>query len=488
MKTVSYLRNSTNLQKNSIDMQRDTILTRSIEHLLPIDEEYLDEDISARKLSINQRPALKKLLDDIENDNVQTLFVYKRDRLARQKEEYAKIYRLLKDKKIKVIFGASDESPIDYTDVGELFELIRACINEREGNQIIERLMQTRKTNFLSGKTVGRLPYGYKLDKDSNKIERIEHQLEIVIKLYNELLSKKHAKVRNLTKAVNEAGLTKDGKPWTAATIKNVITNPIYMGTREMNINKEKLTLEKFKHISIIDSTDWYEAQKILEEISSKTGSSNHDKKQLTFLLDGILFCKECNQLLKPNNARNLDNLKYKCSEHSHIYINKEQVEQTTIKMSLEFFKNLIKSNFTGLSQRYQKDCKIALEQEIKQLNQQIDSIQNLLVQHTEKWLEANNKSKKDQIMSDLIKKHDKYTDELYRKENIYSEISELVEMVKKISDYHKELPNFEKLDTEVQQFLLKDIIYKITVSSSSFHIVFKHPFFEAKEAFNNVP
>lgn len=83
LKTVAYYRSSIDSQENSIEMQQNSVLTRSIDMALIIDEEYIDEAVSARKVSLKKRPALQKLLQDIDNNDVGTLFVFKRDRLAR---------------------------------------------------------------------------------------------------------------------------------------------------------------------------------------------------------------------------------------------------------------------------------------------------------------------------------------------------------------------------------------------------------------------
>lgn len=54
LKTVAYYRSSIDLQENSIEMQQNSVLTRSIDMALIIDEEYIDEAISARKVSLKK--------------------------------------------------------------------------------------------------------------------------------------------------------------------------------------------------------------------------------------------------------------------------------------------------------------------------------------------------------------------------------------------------------------------------------------------------
>lgn len=138
MKTVAYYRSSIDSQENSIGMQQNSVLTRSINMALIINEEYIDEAVSTRKVSLKKRPALQKLLQDINNNDVGTLFLFKRDRLARNVMEYYEIYQILRNKKINVILTAPNEPPVYYTSIGEYLELIMAGMAQREGEQIIE--------------------------------------------------------------------------------------------------------------------------------------------------------------------------------------------------------------------------------------------------------------------------------------------------------------------------------------------------------------
>ena len=96
-KTISYYRSSTSLQENSILMQRSRVVHYSMQKKIPIDEEYIDEYISSRKITLLERPAMAKLIKDIEMGIVDRILVYKRDRLARDLSEHLKLYELFKN-------------------------------------------------------------------------------------------------------------------------------------------------------------------------------------------------------------------------------------------------------------------------------------------------------------------------------------------------------------------------------------------------------
>lgn len=82
-KTVAYYRSSTDLQEHSIEMQRSKAMYTSLERRIIIDEEFVDEKVSARKHNWRKRPALQQLVAQIEQGIIENLVVYKRDRLAR---------------------------------------------------------------------------------------------------------------------------------------------------------------------------------------------------------------------------------------------------------------------------------------------------------------------------------------------------------------------------------------------------------------------
>lgn len=51
LKTVAYYRSSIDSQENSIEMQQNSVLTRSIDMALIIDEEYIEKTSSPTKIT-----------------------------------------------------------------------------------------------------------------------------------------------------------------------------------------------------------------------------------------------------------------------------------------------------------------------------------------------------------------------------------------------------------------------------------------------------
>ena len=172
-RTVAYYRSSTTLQENSIVMQRSKVVHYSVQKKLPIHEEYKDEYVSSRKITLLDRPSMARLIQDIKEETIERILVYKRDRLARNLNEHLELYKLFKEYNIEVCFASENEIAMTYTAIGEYLECILGAMNEHEGKQIAERIMETRIANFIAGKSSGNVPFGY----ETKNVRTIVHLL-----------------------------------------------------------------------------------------------------------------------------------------------------------------------------------------------------------------------------------------------------------------------------------------------------------------------
>ncbi|MFZ3579417.1 recombinase family protein [Virgibacillus sp. DJP39] len=171
MKTVAYLRSSSDLQENSIDTQKYYADECAQKGNLRITTYYKDESVSARKTQISERPDLSKLISEIESGVIENLIVYKRDRLARNVHQYLQAYEIIRTNGVNVYFSAPNEIPLQFSPAGEFFEVIMAGFNEREGNTIAERIRETKYSMAKKGLIPsGRPTFGYKAsEKEKGK-------------------------------------------------------------------------------------------------------------------------------------------------------------------------------------------------------------------------------------------------------------------------------------------------------------------------------
>ena len=84
------------MEFNSLDAQREAceayIVSQRAEGWVQVDDRYDDGGVSGGTM---ERPALKRLLEDIKAGKVQTVVVYKVDRLTRSLSDFAKIVDVL---------------------------------------------------------------------------------------------------------------------------------------------------------------------------------------------------------------------------------------------------------------------------------------------------------------------------------------------------------------------------------------------------------
>lgn len=482
MKSAAYYRSSTSLQENSVDMQRQSVLKCAIKNAEPIDEEYIDEAVSARKLKINKRPELKRLLSEVENDEVKKLFVYKRDRLARQSGEYMKIYQLFKSKNLDVIFTAENEPPINYSPIGEFFELLMAGVVQREADQIVERISQTIKAKFEEGINFGPgIPYGYEKDKD--KIIKIDEELDIVKFIYAEVLTGKYNDLGEIRKVLKDKGLKRKHKDWSVPSIRKVLSEPTYMGVRFLTVAGEKVESSKYDHLSIMDQDSWFDVQRILERIDNK--ETNSMLSDVNFPLHGLLFCSHCEKPLKGNRARNHGNLRYYCEEHKEIFVQKAQIEEKLIEHSHLFFRKLLDSHMDSFFENYIKKYSGMLTANIKTIEKNREKRNKKLIDITEKWFYEKNGNLKAIYENSILGLYDQITIEDSRKIKLLNELIEIENLPQKIKEQKQQYSltsTLAKLDDAERTVFYQDIISKVFINEHSIHIQFKHPFLEVKE------
>lgn len=129
-----------------------------------------DEDISANKLSIDQRPGMMELIHLITQKQVETVIAYGRDRLARNFVEYCYIVDVFDKHNVEVIFTAKSQPPYTHNLV---LESIYGAFAQNEGKNIASRTNDARKqypTNIFGYQRVGKKKnVRYKADEEKKE-------------------------------------------------------------------------------------------------------------------------------------------------------------------------------------------------------------------------------------------------------------------------------------------------------------------------------
>ena len=149
------------MEFNSLDAQREAceayVASQKAEGWVPLPDRYDDGGVSGGTL---ERPALKRLLAEIETGKVDIVVVYKIDRLSRSLMDFARLVEVF-DRK-SVTFVSVTQSFNTTTSMGRLTlnVLLSFAQFEREviGERIRDKVAASRKKGIWMG---GWAPIGY---------------------------------------------------------------------------------------------------------------------------------------------------------------------------------------------------------------------------------------------------------------------------------------------------------------------------------------
>jgi site-specific DNA recombinase len=247
------------------------------------------------------RPALQQLLADITAGRVDTVVVYKIDRLTRSLADFAKIVEILDTK------GASFVSVTQQfnttTSMGRLTlnVLLSFAQFEREviGERIRDKIAASKKKGMWMG---GVPPLGYRVQ--DRKLVIVDSEAEIVrfiFRRYAELdsvrLLKDELEARSIQSKLRTSALGRisGGKPFARGALYLMLQNRIYRG--EIVHNEQSYVGE---HEPIIDQPLWDAVQ---AQLASNAAQRNEGvKTRQPSLLAGMLFDGDGNGMT-PSHA-----------------------------------------------------------------------------------------------------------------------------------------------------------------------------------------
>ncbi len=168
MRVRAYIRRSHEREGGiSLEVQREAIraeVARSGWTLATI--EYLDDDRSAFRDDLDNRPAIRQALEDAKQRSFDVLCVYKWDRLARSEAAFHGLIAQFKRLKVAVVSATENNDPL----ARSLSGLLAA-----EYSRILSRRMRdVRQWEAEQGLLVGPVPRGYDRRADGVAIQNAE--------------------------------------------------------------------------------------------------------------------------------------------------------------------------------------------------------------------------------------------------------------------------------------------------------------------------
>lgn len=268
---------------NSLDAQREAcaayIRSQQHEGWKELLTRYDDGGFSGGSMD---RPALAALLDDIRAGRIDTVVVYKVDRLTRSLTDFARIVELFEGQGVSFVSVTQQFNTT--TSMGRLTlnVLLSFAQFEREvtAERIRDKIAASKKKGMWMGGTV---PIGYRVeDKKLVVVPETATTVRRIFELYLELGSVREVKAacdrQGIVTSVrtSRSGRTTGGTSFSRGHIYWLLRNPIYIGRV-----KHHGTTYEGQHDAIIDVATWEAVQQKLDasapfHIASSASSHTH--------------------------------------------------------------------------------------------------------------------------------------------------------------------------------------------------------------------
>lgn len=354
--------------------------------------------------TINERPMMLHLLNEVENGNVDAVVVVEPQRLSRGSfGDIDRIVNTFKYTNTKVItptktYNLNDKFDRKYFEQ----ELLR-------GNDYLEYvkeiLVRGRIRSVEDGLYIGSVaPYGYDKKKLAKKGFTLvpNADAENVKYIFEQFIG--GLGTTNLAKHLIEIGIkSQTGKPWTPAMTRNILMNRLYIGYVSYGRRETKKTMKnaeivksrpvndefieaKGLHPPIITQEIFDKAQELLKSTPAKNIRGD---KSIKNSLAGLVKCKYCgnNMFRRPYDKRNVPTLICKTIGCKCVGSDLDLVEQRVIELLKQelsdykyFIENYEKENKTN-AKTYEKQLK-KIDKELTALQ---DDLQNALINYNRK-------------------------------------------------------------------------------------------------------
>ena len=250
--------------------------------------------------SIEKRPQVQKLLEDVSEGLYDGVVVIEIERLSRGNPvDQFEILETFKDAKAKIytlqkVYDFSSDNDIDE----EYFEF-GLFMSRREYKTIKRRLVRGKKQAQREGYYTGpAAPFGYDRERQGKGFVLVPNpeQAEIIRFLFNKTAydnyttSELHEYLYQ-KKITSPLGL----KSWSISSIRKILKNEVYIGYIRIGTTKNhQQEIVKGKHKPLIDEKTFYLTQEKLKERDPKIRRGKLIKNPLA----GLLWCGYCNHIM----------------------------------------------------------------------------------------------------------------------------------------------------------------------------------------------
>jgi site-specific DNA recombinase len=284
LRCAVYTRKSTEegleMEFNSLDAQREAceayVASQRAEGWLLVSDRYDDGGFSGGTL---ERPALKRLLADIESGRIDVVVVYKIDRLSRSLMDFSRLVEVF-DRQ-NVTFVSVTQSFNTTTSMGRLTlnVLLSFAQFEREviGERIRDKFAASRRKGMWMG---GWAPLGYEVR--DRKLVVNEEDAKLVRSIFQRLLKTGSATIL-ARQLIHEGVRNKYGKLIDKGILYKLLNNSVYIGEAV-----HKGISYPGEHAAIVDRKVWDRVRTQFQSNPRKRAGTA--RSQTPSLLKGLIF------------------------------------------------------------------------------------------------------------------------------------------------------------------------------------------------------
>ena len=275
---------------NSIDAQRDAghayIASQRAEGWIAVADDYDDPAFSGGNM---ERPALKRMMADIEAGKIDVIVIYKIDRLTRSLADFSKMVEVFERQGVSFVSVTQQFNTT--TSMGRLMlnVLLSFAQFEREvtGERIRDKIAASKRKGMWMG---GIPPIGYdvanrRLIPNEAEAKTIAHIFQRFVELGSTTKLVKELRLDGVTSKAwtTQDGKVREGKPIDKGLIYKVLNNRTYLGEL-----RHKELWYQAEHPPIIRKSIWDDAHAILSTNGRVRATTTRAKTQ--YLLKGIVF------------------------------------------------------------------------------------------------------------------------------------------------------------------------------------------------------
>src|SRR5438094_795261 len=205
-----------------------------------------------------ERPALQRLLADIQGGRIDIVVVYKVDRLTRSLADFARLVEIFDATGVSFVSVTQQFNTTSSMGRLTLNVLLSFAQFEREvtGERIRDKIAASKKKGMWMG---GNVPLGYDASERTLIVNPAEAEtVRRIFALYRELGCVRRVKEEadrlalRTKRSTTAGGIERGGRPFSRGHIYNLLSNPIYIGEIA-----HKGQLYPGQHPALIDAYTW---------------------------------------------------------------------------------------------------------------------------------------------------------------------------------------------------------------------------------------